>query len=65
VVGARYAERAERRRDGHPGAEYVPELLELARRAKPLGGFPLIEVAADAYDADVLAVEARRLLDAG
>jgi glucokinase len=66
LVGARYAARAERRRDGHPGPEYVPELMELARRAKPLGGFPLIEVdAASAYDAEALSVEARRLLGAG
>ena len=65
VVGARYAERAGRRGDGHPGLEYVPELEALARRAKPLGGFSLIEVeAAGAYDADALAVEARRLLGA-
>jgi len=63
VVGARYAERAERRSGGHPGPEYVPELEELARRAKPLGGFPLIEVdAADTYDPDALAIEVRRLL---
>jgi len=41
----------------------VPELEELARRAKPLGGFPLIQVdAASAYDVDALAIEARRLL---
>lgn len=65
VVGARYAERAGRRSGGHPGLEYVPELEALARRAKPLGGFPLIEVdAASAYDADALAIEARRLLGA-
>jgi len=65
VVGARYAERAGRRGDAHPGFEYAPELEELARRAKPLGGFPLIEVdAASAYDADALAVEARWLLGA-
>jgi glucokinase len=65
VVGARYAERAGRRGDGHPGLAYVSELEQLARRAKPLRGFSLIEVdAASAYDADALAVEARRLLGA-
>ena len=66
VVGARYAERAAHRSDGHPGLEYVPELEALARRAKPLGGYPLIEVdAASGYDADALAATARRMLDAG
>ena len=66
LVGARYAERAARRSGGHPGLEYVPELEALARRAKPLGGFSLIEVdAASAYDAEALAVEARRMLGAG
>ena len=65
VVGARYAERAGRRSDGHPGFEYVPELEALARRAGPLGGFPLIEIdAASGYDADALATKARSLLDA-
>jgi hypothetical protein len=44
----------------------VPELESLARRAKPLGGFPLIEVdAATGCDVDALALKARRLLDAG
>ena len=65
LVGARYAERAKRRIDGHPGLEYVPELEELARRAAPLGGFPLIEVdAQSAYQIRELADEARRLLGA-
>jgi len=65
LVGARYAKRVGLRRNGHPGPEYVPELIELARRAKPLGGFPLIEVdAASAYDAEALSIEARRLLGA-
>jgi glucokinase len=66
LVGARYAERVGRRGDGHPGVEYVPELEALARRAQPLGGFPLIEVdAAIGCDVDALAVEARRLLGPG
>jgi glucokinase len=66
LVGARYAARAGRRSDGHPGLDYVPELRELARRATPLGGFPLIEVdAGRAFDAHGLAEEARRLLGAG
>ena len=65
LVSARYAERAKRRIDGHPGLEYVPELEELARRAAPLGGFPLIEVEAhSAHQIRELADEARRLLGA-
>ena len=65
LVGARYAERAKRRIDGHPGLEYVPELEALARRAAPLGGFPLIEVdAASPCDAGALAIETRSLLGA-
>ena len=63
LVGARYAERVKRRIDGHPGPEYVPELEALARRAAPLGGFPLIEVdAQSAFQIRELADEARRRL---
>jgi glucokinase len=36
TVGARYAARLGQRPAGHPGAEYVPELIALATRAKPL-----------------------------
>ena len=44
VIGARYAERLDQRSAGHLGTEYVPELIELAARAKPLGTFPLYEI---------------------
>ena len=44
TVGARYAARVGERSAGHLGMEYVPELIELARRAQPLGGFARIEV---------------------
>lgn len=37
VVGARYAARAADRPAGHPGADYVPELVALARTARPTG----------------------------
>ncbi|KAB0681860.1 ROK family protein [Aureimonas leprariae] len=37
VIGRRYGERAALRLPGHPGADYVPELVELADRARPLG----------------------------
>lgn len=43
AIGARFAARLGQRSAGHLGAEYVPELIELAARAKPLGNFPLYE----------------------
>jgi glucokinase len=43
-IGARYASRASSRLPGHPGADYVPELIELAKRAAPLGIGRLIEI---------------------
>ena len=44
VLGARYAARLEERLPGHPGADYVPELVELAKRAAPLKRGPLFEI---------------------
>lgn len=37
IAGERYASRLEDRLPGHPGAEYVPELVALADRAEPMG----------------------------
>ncbi|MFB2564273.1 ROK family protein [Rhizobium sp. IMFF44] len=37
VAGERYASRLKERLPGHPGAEYVPELIALADRAEPMG----------------------------
>ncbi|OCJ06993.1 transcriptional regulator [Rhizobium sp. AC27/96] len=37
VAGERYAGRLKDRLPGHPGAEYVPELVALADRAEPMG----------------------------
>ncbi|ASW08335.1 ROK family protein [Rhizobium sp. 11515TR] len=37
VAGERYASRLKERLPGHPGAEYVPELITLADRAEPMG----------------------------
>ena len=39
VVAGRYASRVGDRPVGHPGMEYVPELINLAKRAMPLGCF--------------------------
>jgi glucokinase len=40
-VGRRYGERVGRRGPGHPGLDYVPELIALAARATPTGLAPL------------------------
>lgn len=40
VVGARYAARLDSRPKGHPGADYVPELMAMAARAAPTGLAP-------------------------
>lgn len=37
VAGERYASRLKERLPGHPGAEYVSELIALADRAEPMG----------------------------
>lgn len=44
VIGARYGARAGKRLPGHPGADYVPELIALAARAEPTRFGPVIEV---------------------
>jgi glucokinase len=44
IVGARYAARLATRSAGHLGAGYVPELIDLAKRARPLGIFPVYDI---------------------
>lgn len=44
TIGERYGSRSEERGPGHPGKEYVPELIELATRAKPTGVAPVLRV---------------------
>jgi glucokinase len=44
TVGARYAARLGDRPAGHPGADYVPELIALAESAAPTGLAPRFEV---------------------
>ena len=44
VIGARYMARLGQRSAGHLGADYVPELVELARSARPLGLCPSFAV---------------------
>ncbi|MFA0084300.1 AAA family ATPase [Vibrio sp. 10N.261.51.F12] len=36
LVSARYRSRLSIRREGHPGEEYIPELMALAERASPM-----------------------------
>lgn len=49
----RYAQRLDVRREGHPGEEYLPELLKLADSAKPMSLGP------------VYTVEQGKLMDSG
>jgi glucokinase len=44
VLAERYAARLNDRPAGHPGAAYIPELIELAKRAEPTRLGPLHEV---------------------
>jgi glucokinase len=44
VIGARYGARSAERLPGHPGPEYVAELIALAARAEPLRFGPVHEV---------------------
>ena len=44
TIGARYLARVGDRPAGHPGAEYVPELIALAARAAPTGRAPVLRV---------------------
>jgi glucokinase len=41
VLAERYSARLDERPAGHPGASYIPELIELAARAEPTGLAPL------------------------
>jgi glucokinase len=44
VLAQRYASRLEQRLPGHPGASYIPELIELAKKAKPFRLCPVYDV---------------------
>ncbi|MER8533410.1 ROK family protein [Mesorhizobium sp. M1005] len=44
ILAERYRARLDQRPAGHPGAAYVPELIELAKRAEPLRRGPLFDV---------------------
>ncbi|GGD98283.1 hypothetical protein GCM10011390_16310 [Aureimonas endophytica] len=57
AIGARYGARAAGRRPGHPGADYVPELIALAERAEPFDAGPR-RVVETTGPMDVAAIEA-------
>ncbi|RFB76539.1 ROK family protein [Methylovirgula sp. 4M-Z18] len=44
TVGERYSSRASQRLPGHPGQSYVPELIELAKRAEPYHLGPVLDI---------------------
>lgn len=44
TIAARYRARVGMRSEGHPGLDYVPELQDLAKHAKPLGIFPCHDI---------------------
>ncbi|MGX5826476.1 ROK family protein [Mesorhizobium sp. 43Arga] len=44
VLAERYGARLDQRPAGHPGAAYIPELIELAKRVEPLRRGPLFDV---------------------
>lgn len=44
TIGARYGARVGERPPGHPGHDYVPELVALAERARPTGLAPVRDV---------------------
>jgi glucokinase len=43
-LAKRYAARLDQRHPGHPGAEFLPELIELSKRAAPLRHGPVFDV---------------------
>jgi glucokinase len=44
ILAERYAARIATRSPGHPGADYIPELVTLNRRAAPIGRGPCVDV---------------------
>jgi glucokinase len=44
IIGERYRARLGKRHSGHLGEAYIPELIELTGRARPLGAYPLLDV---------------------
>lgn len=65
VLASRYAARIGDRSTGHPGAEYIPELIALNARAAPLGRGACFEVdTTQALPLDTIMAWLGRTLDA-
>ncbi|MDX8450000.1 ROK family protein [Mesorhizobium sp. VK3C] len=65
VLSERYGARLDQRPAGHPGAAYIPELIELAKRAEPLRRGPLLDVdTTKPIDFDAITAWLRTTLDA-
>ena len=63
-IAARYLARIANRSGGHLGADYVPELKQLAARAQPTGQFPVIDVdTAVAIDGTALEAQVKNALN--
>ncbi len=63
VLAERYSDRASSRAAGHPGLSYVPELVDLAKRAEPFRLGPVLDVDTTApQDIDAVSSWARRAL---
>lgn len=63
VLADRYRARLDQRPAGHPGAAYIPELVELAKRAEPLRRGPLFDVdTTQPIDFDAIAAWLREVM---
>lgn len=67
ALAERYGARLDNRPAGHPGADYIPELVQLAARAEPLRIGPVLDVDTTvATDADAIVAWLRSsLVEAG
>lgn len=66
VVAQRYSDRAGQRGVGHPGVSYVPELIELTKRAEPCRLGPVLDIDTTALqDVEAIARWAERALASG
>ncbi|UCI20935.1 ROK family protein [Mesorhizobium sp. B2-1-8] len=66
LLAERYGARLGQRLPGHPGAAYIPELIELAKRAEPLRRGPLFDVdTTQPIDFDAIAAWLRAALASG
>ncbi|MBO9100639.1 MULTISPECIES: ROK family protein [unclassified Rhizobium] len=65
ILAERYAARLEKRLPGHPGASYIPELIELAKRAGPSAVGPVYDVDTTQLPDDDAAVRWAKLVLSG